>query len=44
MLMTLPGKRDVYKRQMLEKYPQLLAQNVNAWFQREPSVLSLIHI
>ena len=27
----------MYKRQ-LEEYPQLLAQNVNAWFQREPSV------
>lgn len=27
-----------YYDKMLEKYPQLLAQNVNAWFQREPSV------
>ena len=36
-----------YYDKMLEEYPQLLAQNVNAWFQREPSVrmiLSLIHI
>ena len=27
-----------YYDKMLEEYPQLLAQNVNAWFQREPSV------
>ena len=27
-----------YYDKMLEEYPELLAQNVNAWFQREPSV------
>ena len=27
-----------YYDKMMEEYPQLLAQNVNAWFQREPSV------
>ena len=27
-----------YYDKMLEEYPQLLAQNVNAWFQREPAV------
>ena len=29
---------QAYYDKMLEEYPQLLAQNVNAWFQREPSV------
>lgn len=28
----------VYYDKMLEEYPELLAQNVNAWFQREPAV------
>ena len=27
-----------YYDKMLEEYPELLAQNVNAWFQREPAV------